>query len=233
MLNMIMQWTDTLMLGYFMTPDFVGLYNGALPFAQLIGIGVGAMSFIYVPIASQLYSQNLMKDLKRTYEVLTKWIFSAVLPLFLVLFFFPEVVLNFLFGANYIGAGNALRILATCFFIHTFLGPNGVTLLIMGRTRFLMYASLTGAILNIMLNITLIPLWGITGAAAATMLSLGTAHVLNSAGLYQVSRIHPLTRNYLKPMLVSGVIIFSVYMIVKSFLTISFWMLPLFFIMFI
>ncbi|MBE9594484.1 MAG: oligosaccharide flippase family protein, partial [Proteobacteria bacterium] len=31
MLNMIMSWTDTLMLGYFKTPDVVGLYNAALP----------------------------------------------------------------------------------------------------------------------------------------------------------------------------------------------------------
>jgi len=40
MLMMVMSWTDTLMLGYFKSPDVVGLYNAALPLANLNHISI-------------------------------------------------------------------------------------------------------------------------------------------------------------------------------------------------
>jgi O-antigen/teichoic acid export membrane protein len=53
-LQMIMSWTDTLMLGYFKTPDVVGLYNAALPLANLLTVVIVSVGFIYIPIISQV-----------------------------------------------------------------------------------------------------------------------------------------------------------------------------------
>ena len=152
-LGMIMHWTDTLMLGYFKTPDVVGLYNAALPLVNLIPVVLTSMNFLYVPIASQLYSQNLIGEMRSNYAILTKWMFALTLPLFLIIFLFPETVLNILFGARYIQAGMTLQILALGMFVNTFLGLNGATLIITGKTRLLMWTSLIGAIMNIALNI--------------------------------------------------------------------------------
>ncbi|MPW38617.1 oligosaccharide flippase family protein [Thermococcus sp. 101 C5] len=95
-LGMIMGYTYTLMLGYFKTPDVVGLYNGVLPLAQLITVILGSSGFIYTPIVPGLYSKGLIEEMGRTYQILTKWIFSVTFPVFLVIFLFPETVLNFL-----------------------------------------------------------------------------------------------------------------------------------------
>ncbi|MFQ6057216.1 MAG: flippase, partial [Methanosarcinales archaeon] len=110
-LIMVMSWTDTLMLGYFKTADIVGLYNAALPLSRLIPLFLTSLVFIYVPIVSQLYSKNLIEEMRRNYAVLTKWILSATLPVFLTLFLFPSTVLNFFFGYRYIQADFALQIL--------------------------------------------------------------------------------------------------------------------------
>jgi len=75
-LGMVMTWTDTLMLGYFKTLDAVGLYNAALPLANLIPVVLTSMLFLYVPIASQLYSQNLIGEMRRNYAILT-YVFSS------------------------------------------------------------------------------------------------------------------------------------------------------------
>jgi len=226
-LGMVMNWTDTLMLGYFKTPDVVGLYNGALPLAHLIPISLTSAGFIYVPIISGLYSKRLIKEMGRTYQVLTKWIFSVTFPLFFILFLFPEAVLNFLFGMNYIQAAPALRILALGFMFHTFLGLNGLSLMVMGETRFLMLTSLFGAISNVVLNAALIPIFGIVGAAFASLISYGVVNILCSTKLYKLSRIHPFTRNYVKPVGISIVILVLIY-IFTSYIKIEFWMLPLF-----
>ena len=225
MLNMIMSWTDILMLGYFKTPDVVGLYNGALPLAHLIPIALTSAGFIYVPIISGLYSKKLMEEMGRTYQVLTKWIFSVTIPLFFILFLFPEAVLNLLFGMNYIQAASVLRILSLGFMFHAFLGLNGLSLLVMGETRFLMLTSLSGAISNVVLNAALIPILGIVGAALASLLSYGVVNIFSSTKLYQLSKIHPFTRNYVKPVGISIVLLVLIYAF-TFYLKIEFWMLP-------
>jgi O-antigen/teichoic acid export membrane protein len=200
MLGMILAWTDTLMLGYFKTPIDVALYNGAIPIAKLIGVPLASMLFLYTPITSQLYSQNLMPEIKRNYAILTKWIFTATLPAFLIIFLFPDTVLEFFFGSNYVQASVALKIVVFGFFIHTFFGPNGATLIAMGKVRVLMWAALFSAILNVVLNLSLIP---------------------------------PLfTKTLLKPGITSIAIIFMFYLLSKDLLTVTFWMLPLLFILF-
>lgn len=233
MLSIVMNWADTLVLGYFKTSEVVGLYSGAVPLAHLILIALASMGFIYVPIASQLYSQNLVSELKRTYQVVTKWIFSVSLPLFLLLFLFPETVLSFFFGTGYAEAGWALRILSLGLVCHTFLGTNGMTLLVMGKTRLLMWANLLAAGLNVTLNIILIPRWGITGAATASLVSYLALNAFYSVTLYQLSRIHPFTKSYLKPVVTCGGIIAGIYVLTRSLLVVSYWMLPLIFILFV
>ena len=233
MLQMVILWTDTLMLGYFKASEVVGLYNGAVPLARLIPLTLTAMSFIYVPVISQLYSQNLTGEMKRTYQVSTKWIFSGSFPLFLLLFLFPETILRFFFGAGYAEAAVALRILSLGLVFSTFLGANGMTLLAMGKTRLLMWASLLAAGLNVIINIILIPPWGITGAAIASLISYLARNIFCSVKLYQLSRIQPFTRNYLKPFIVCGGIIAIIYLLTRSLFMVSYWMLPLIFVLFL
>lgn len=232
MLNMVMHWTDTLMLGYVKTSDVVGLYNAALPLARLIPIALSSSTFIFIPIISELYAKGLLQEMKRMYQVLTKWIFSAAIPIFFVLFLFPSPVLHFLFGSLYVQAAIALQILSLSFMVHTFVGLNGLTLTVMGKTRFVMAVSLIGAVLNVILNAVLIPSLGITGAALAFFSSCCTVNVVSSIKLYNISAIHPFTRNYVKPLVTSIILITVLYGVVSQ-LHVEFFMLPLFLLAFL
>ena len=233
MLMMIMSWTDTLMLGYFKAPDVVGLYNAALPLANLLPIVLTSIGFLYTPIVSNLYGKNQMEELGRSYAISTKWCFIGTLPLFFVLFLFPDVVLNLLFGSRYIGAAVALQILALGFFLNPVTGPNYHTLIAMGKTKIIMQTFLISGVTNIILNIALIPLLGIIGAAIASASALAIATTMLSVKLYQFSKIHPLTRNYLKPIIISIGVIFVIFIIAKNFLTVTFWTLLVLFVLFL
>ena len=233
MLSQIMTQTDTLMLGYFTTSDVVGLYNAAVPLARIIVTFLYSTHFMFIPITAKLYSQNLTPELKRNYQILSKWVLFAVLPLFFVFMFFPEVILSSFFGVNYVKASLALQILSVCFFIHVLMGPSGAAIISMGRTKFDLFVCSIGTALNLLLNATLIPIWGINGAAIATAFSLLTMHGLYSIKLYQISRIHPFTKSYLTPFLTSSLIISLIYFVAKSFVTINTWTLLLLFVSFI
>ena len=232
MLSAFMQWTDTLMLGYFKTSDIVGLYNAAVPLAYIIVTFLYSTHSILIPVVAKLYSQNMMREMKKNYQIITKWVLFAVLPLFFVFTLFPEVILGFFFGANYVNASVVLQILAICFFIHVVLGPSGATLLSMGKSRYILNTTIVGTVLNITLNATLIPIWGIEGAAVATALSLLIVHSFYSVKLYQISKIHPFTKNYLTPFFASSLIISLIYFVAKSFVTINIWLLLLLFVLF-
>ena len=232
MLIMVMSWTDTLMLGYFKTPDVVGVYNAAQPLAHLLSMTLSSMSFIYIPIISQLYSKNLIAELKRSYIILTKWIFLVTLPIFFVLFLFPDVVLNLLFGSRYIGAAVALQILAFGYFLNICLGFTYNTLLVLGKTKFLMWTLVISAIINIILNMVLIPPMGIIGAAIASAFSLIVTKILSLIKLYRFFEVHPFTKNYLKITGISVVFLFVFY-ILRDLVIMSFWMFMVLFVLFL
>ncbi len=232
MLGLLITWTDTLMLGYFTSSAKVGLYNAAIPFAQFISAIMGAMLLIYMPVTTGLYARRMMPEIRRNFTVLTKWSCSITLPLFLILFLYPRSVLNLSFGADYIFADNALRILSLGFIINNFMGPNGGTLIALGRSRFLMWATLGVALLNIGLNVALIPLLGIEGAAIASAVSIITVDVIRYWKVYSLTGTLPLSKNLIKPVLASLVLALLFHFIITNFFTISLWMLPVLFILY-
>jgi len=109
-LGQVMGWMDTLMLGYFKTSEIVGLYNAAIPLVMFIFYAQTSVSFIYLPVLSELYSKNKKEEMRKSYAILTKWLCSFTFPLFLIFIFFPEVILNFFFGSEYIVAAKALQL---------------------------------------------------------------------------------------------------------------------------
>jgi len=227
MLGLIISWADTLMLGVFKTSQEVGLYNVASPLATFISAPLLAMALIYLPVTSGLYAQGLIPEIRRNFSILTKWLCSATLPLFLVMFLFPETVLGFLFGSNYAPAANALRVLSLGFIISNLLGPNRATLIVMGKSQFTMWTTLAAAVLNIGLNIVLIPPLGIEGAAIASTMALVAINLIVSWKIYSLARIQPLSKNLIKPTIVSLVLIFFIQFIFGNFVAVTWWMLPL------
>ncbi|XRO75838.1 flippase [Methanocaldococcus sp. 28A] len=199
----IMTWTDTLMLGFYKTSEAVGLYNAAASLAKLLPIVLYSAGFIYPPLATALYAQGKINKLKRVYQVLTKWMFLATLPLFILMFLFPEATLGFFFGEKYLEASSILQILALGFMFHTLLGLNGLSLIVIKESNFVMYSTLISAVINVFLNVLLIQSYGIKGAAIATAISYFTTNVLNSLRLYQKAKVHPFSRNYIKVVVIS------------------------------
>jgi O-antigen/teichoic acid export membrane protein len=234
MLGVVLGWTDTLMLGRYTKAESVGIYNVSISLAKLLTFPLSAISFVLMPIAGEMYGRNQSAELGRIYQVLTKWIFSATFPIFFILFFFPEMTISFLFGERFTDASVPLRILAVCFLFNSFMGANGLLLLVMGLSKTLMKVSMFGVALNIGLNYLLIKRlgYGIIGAAISTLISYIALNLLISWILYRRSRIHPLTWKYIKPIVSSSVIGLFIYALVKS-LPLYLWMLPVYLLLFL
>jgi O-antigen/teichoic acid export membrane protein len=232
MIQHIMGWTDTLMLGGIKSAVEVGLYNAARPLSAFITFPLSALLIIYVPVISGLYGRGKIDEIKRNFLIITKWISLITLPLFLILFLYSETIISYLFGAPYVLAANALRVLSLGIFLHSLAGPNGGTLIAMGKTRFILFAFLSTALLNVSLNVFLIPPYGILGAAIASTIAVFATNIIKCQRLYSLNRIKPLGKNLIKPSIASLLIIFLIYIIVNNFYIITFWMVPALFVLF-
>ncbi|WP_456395640.1 flippase [Thermococcus sp.] len=215
-LNYIMGWTDTLMLGYYMSTKVVGLYNAASPLAKLLLLILSSAGFLYMPLASTLYAQGKIEEIRNLYVLLTKWIFLLTFPLFSLMFLLPDFVITIFFGPTYIPSSSALRILSVGFIFHVIFGLNGISLVVIKENKFMMYSNLFSAILNVMLNAVLIPHYGLNGAAVATAISYLVGNILSSLWLYKKSRIHPFRQDYLTALSVNLLLILFARAIISS-----------------
>ena len=94
---------------------------------------------------------------------------------------FADHIVRFLFGQNYLPAADVLKIhIWACVFV--FLGiACGKWFIAENLQKYSLYRTLSGAILNIILNLVLIPIFGIRGAAFSTVVSYFSAAYLSMA----------------------------------------------------
>lgn len=196
---------DTFIIGYFASTGEVGVYNVAYPLASLLVAVLNSFGFIFMPAISELHANDNLEEMRRTFELVSKWIFVTTLPLFLLFVSYPDYVIRFTFGTEYLGGQLALAILAIGFFTHSIAGPSGNTLVAIGRPERVMYTNITVVLVNVVLNFYLVPRYGIVGAAIAT--TVGYA-VMNALFLFQLHRqagVHPFRTALLRPAIVGTV----------------------------
>ena len=163
--------TDTLMIGYFLNPVAVAEYNAAWVFsygATLITHAAYTLSF---PIASKVSSNKEYKRLKELYEKSIAYSLILIVPLAIILTFFPTQVLYLFYQDKYLNATLVLMILGIWGIVKPFGSTAGSLLNGMGKPHLGAFTDWMGAIGNILLNLLLIPKYGIIGAAFATLLS--------------------------------------------------------------
>ena len=75
MLVLIINYTDTLMLGFFKTASDVGVYNTAIPTANLLAIVPAALFTLFTAMITGLYAQKRKEEFRRLYQIVVRWIF--------------------------------------------------------------------------------------------------------------------------------------------------------------
>lgn len=93
----------------------------------------------------------------------------TVIPVSVVLSVFAEPIVTLIFGHEYAPSAASLALLAISQAFAALTIPCAGLLIATGRGNIFGLINLTAVILNVVLNLTLIPLYGATGAALASM----------------------------------------------------------------
>lgn len=224
---------DMYMLGAFRGTGPVGVYNVVYPLAKLLTVAIGSFGFLFMPVVSELDASGDHDRMKRLYQVVTKWVVMATLPLFLVLVAFPRWAILYTFGAEYVRGAAALSVLSVGFFLHTAFGLNKGALTSLGHTRLLMVDDVAAAAFNVVLNLALIPRFGLLGAAYATTAAYALLNLLYSYQLYERTDIHPFTRALVLPPVIGGATMWAVYAFARAYVVVSPWSLSALFAVFL
>lgn len=195
--------TDILMLGYFTTIHLVGIYNSAVPLAELIALFSRAFIPVFIPVFTGLITQQRNQEIKALYKLITRWILIASIPVIWIIIIGPGHVLMFVFGEKYIEAVVPLQILACAYFIPLFMGPTASFLTALGKTKIILFNTIFVYLLGVTLNLLLIPKYGLNGAAVATTASFIIYRILTLMPIYRLFRLHPFNVRYFK-LLVTG-----------------------------
>lgn len=168
-LFMIMNWTDTIMIGIFSTDRQVGIYNVAL---RLGLIGTFALTSINTIAAPKFAEHKDDSDkLRKTVKQSTRIIFYSTAPLIVAYLLFPRFFLG-LFGPEFRAGWIALILIAIGQFVNAISGSVGYFLQMTGRQHAFSMIIVAATVLNVVLNLFLIPPLGINGAALASLISV-------------------------------------------------------------
>ena len=199
----LLYWIDSLVIGYYLGVNSVGIYNAAIPIVALFGFAQELFMQLMFPLINREYSKKNFKLIEEISKQVSKWIFILDLPLFIIVLLFPGAIINILFGQDYLGASNALRILSIGIFI-SFLIPLLTNLMSMvGKSKILLLNLIIASTINLILNIFLVPKLGIEGAAIATSIVSVIMFLMLFIETKHYASIIPLRRKMLRILLFS------------------------------
>jgi O-antigen/teichoic acid export membrane protein len=164
--------SGVIILGMFHNENEVGYYAIAVKLATLATFVVQAVNSMAGPKFSELFYADKMDDLFHVAKKSAKLIFITTIPILLCLLIFGKLILSMVFGHEFAIAYPALVLLLIGQFVSAISGSSGMFMNMTGNQNILRNFMVVAAGLNIIINLWLIPLWGINGAAIAAMISL-------------------------------------------------------------
>ncbi|MDO4898059.1 MAG: polysaccharide biosynthesis C-terminal domain-containing protein [Rothia sp. (in: high G+C Gram-positive bacteria)] len=177
MVEAILEWIDVLLVGLFLGPVASGIY-GAVNRCVRVGAMVEHTARVVTgPEISAAIARVDMIRARQIFVSATRILIAVGWPFFITLALFGETLLRF-FGQEFTAGAPLFWIICSAMLLQMAAGGVQSVLLMSGKSRWQLYNKLSALAVAATLNLTLIPLWGLAGAATAW-----AAAVLTDSGL--------------------------------------------------
>jgi len=192
--------TDRIMLGVIRSAAEVGVYNAAAVMAEQATLVLLSFNAIFAPIIASLFHQGRSKELEVLFKTTTKWILALTLPVAFVMVLFARPIMS-LFGPSFAAGGSLVLIsLGLAQLVNASVGPVELMLTMSGRHKLALVNAVTLGGVNVLLNLLLIPRYGVLGAGIATGISISAVNIVKVIEVYVCYKVHPFLGSYWKPL---------------------------------
>jgi O-antigen/teichoic acid export membrane protein len=162
---------DQIMIKNMIGNEAAGNYSAAVTVSELFYFIPGIIVTSMFPKIVALKGDDEYKYLcllEKMYR-LTLWI---ILPISISMFFFSNSIVSVIYGSQYIQAGPLLSILSWCIIFSSINAVFVKMLYVEGFEKKYLYKTLSGVLINLILNYIFIRRYGVNGAAIATLFTL-------------------------------------------------------------
>jgi O-antigen/teichoic acid export membrane protein len=152
-------------------------------------LGLTAINAVIMPDIARSYKES---DINVTQSLLKKSVRISVivsLPIIFILYFFGELLILTLFGREYLESYSILVILCIGQVVNVFMGSVGAVLYMTNNENSALKILLLSLIINILLLVILIPLYGAKGAACGISISMVVWNILMAYNVKKLTNL--------------------------------------------
>lgn len=175
---------SSLMLGTLSGTTAVGVYAAAERGAMLVVLPLNVVSLTVAPTFAMLYQSREHTNLQRLVTKSARFILAVSTPVALALIAGGQWFLM-VFGQSFTAGQLPLAVLCIAQLVNAAIGPVSFLLIMTGHGREAAVGIGTGVVLNLTLNLFLIPKWGASGAAIAAASSLIAWNIMLAAFVWR------------------------------------------------
>ena len=187
---------DSVMMGSLGQITQTGWYNAAYRIIAVTLVPVGLVSASFFPVLSRAFKETKEK-LQKAWNYYMEIIIFIAVPLFIGGITLAPGIINFVYDSSYVPSILAFQILiimAAIIFIYT---PFYTLLIASDQQKKFAWVVFFGAIVNIALNLILIPKYSLYGAAFATVITHSLIFFLLFKFILKFTSVNPVNKRLL------------------------------------
>ena len=163
-LSILWRRIDFFLLAYFLTPSDVGVFRNGILLIPMLGMIFSSFSSVIFPKIVGKYGRGEEESLRKNNEFYISVLFTILLPTVAILSYFSEPIIRIVFTDKYIASAEVFKyaVLVSPFIIVNSISVNWI--IAMGKQKYWALAVLLVLLLNVPLDILLIPKFGFIGA---------------------------------------------------------------------
>ncbi|MFC1927485.1 flippase [Chloroflexota bacterium] len=197
--------SDRFVISYFLGATSVGIYSAGYGIGSIILMTAGVLGVVLPPAVSKLYDEGRMEEVKTHLRYSLKYLLAATIPFVFGAAILAEPVLRVFSTAEIASEGYIVvpLVALSTLFITAYV-PIGNIIILVKKTRITGTIWIVCALVNLGLNILVVPRLGILGAAITTLIAYGLALGLTTYFSFREFRFPIDWRFTMKSLVASG-----------------------------
>jgi O-antigen/teichoic acid export membrane protein len=204
LMNAILQRADIVLLTIIVGAGPAAVYAASEFVTRVIANARYVFDSVAAPVFSEALHLGQRDRLRQNLVLMTRWVATAALPIATTVVVLRRDLLS-LYGPGFQEGATTLSVLAVVHLLNATFGLLGWILVVGGRSHVILMNNVLVAVVNVALGLTLIPRWGLLGAALAALGSVTLLQVLVLIEVRVVHGVHPFDRTVFKPFFAASV----------------------------
>jgi O-antigen/teichoic acid export membrane protein len=193
--QVLITWLDVLLVGAILSSQDAAVYSTAGRYLVLSSFGLSAIVAGIAPTAALILDRGDLDHAEKLYRSSTRWAILITWPVLIVLALVPRELMQ-VFGTAYQRGSTTLAILSAAMMVFVGTGPNGMFLLMGGKSSVNLAIQGLSLSVNVVLNLLLLPRVGLIGAPIAWAVAIVVDALSTALMLKQHFNFHPFDWRY-------------------------------------